>query len=179
MDNLEKFVKENRDLFEDNEPPVGHFDRFEEKLDSQFGHQNVGINRSFLLKIAAGIIILMTVTVLLFDYAAQHISKYAQKNVTGNDLPAELQEALTYYDDAATNHLEKIQKLACCGQDSRKLYSMASGELDALDANGTELKNSLKENPDDDRVQSALIRNQQMKETVMNNMIRQMKNAKK
>ncbi len=179
MDDLQKYVKENRELFEDSEPTEGHFARFEEKLGSQFDHHRLGMNRSFLLKIAAGLLILLTVTAFLFDFAAQKIRNFAQNNTSGKELQTELQEAVTYYDNAATNHLNKIQKLACCGQDSRKLYSMASGELDALDANATELKNTLKGNPDDERVQSALIRSQQMKETIMNNMIRQMKNAKK
>jgi hypothetical protein len=179
MDKLEKFVKENRDIFDENEPSIGHFDRFEEKIDTRFGHQKAGMNRSFLLKIAAGLIILMTVTVFLFDFAARQISKYAQNNSQGKDLPVELQEAVNYYDDAASNHLNKIRKLACCGQDSRKIYSLASGELDALDANTVELRNTLKENPGDDRVQSALLRNQRMKETVLNNMISKMKSAKK
>lgn len=179
MDKLEKYVKEHRDLFEDSEPPAGHFDRFEGKLDSQLDNKGFALNRVFLLKIAAGLLILLTVTVFLFDIAVRRISKFAQDNISGKELPAELQEAVNYYDDAATIHLGKIQKLACCGQDTRNLYSMASGELDALDANATELKKTLKENPDDERVQSALIRNQKMKETVMNNMISKMKSAKK
>jgi hypothetical protein len=179
MDKLEKFVKENRDIFDENEPSIGHFDRFEEKLDTRFGYHKTGMNRSFLLKIAAGLIILMTVTVFLFDFAAQHISKYTQNNGQGKNLPAELQDAINYYNDAASDHLNKIQKLACCGQDSHKIYSLASGELDVLDANTAELRNTLKENPGDDRVQSALLRNQRMKETVLNNMISKMKSAKK
>jgi hypothetical protein len=179
MDKLEKFVKENHELFEDSEPPLGHFERFEEKLDQQFGPVRVGMNRLFLLKIAAGLLILMTVSVFLFDFAAQRFRDYSQNTLSGKELPDELQEAVNYYDEVAAGHLNKIHTLACCGQDSKKLYSMASGEMDALDANAIELKKTLKENPGDERVQSALIRNQQMKETVMNNIIRKMQNAKK
>ena len=115
----------------------------------------------------------------IFDFAGNRIRNYIQNNSSARELPADLQEAVSYYDDASANHLSKIRKLACCGQDSKSLYSMASGELDALDANARELKKACENNPGDERVQSALIRNQQMKETVMNNMIRQMKNAKK
>ena len=179
MDNLEKFVNENHNLFGDSEPPGGHFDRFEEKLDQQFGHHRVGMNRTFLLKIAAGLLILLSVTVFLFDFTADRIRNFSQNSASGKELPADLQDAVNYYNDAATSHLGRIQKLACCGQDKRKLYTIASGEMDALDANATELRGSLKENPGDERVQSALIRNQQMKETIMTNMIRKMQNAKK
>lgn len=179
MDKLEKFVNENLDLFDDSEPHAGHFARFEKKLDKATGHNQSHMNRGLLLKIAAGLLILMMVTVITFDFAAQRIRNYTQSAVSGKGLPAELQEAVNYYDGLATNHLTRIQKLACCGQDSRNIYSMASGELDVLDANTAELKKTLNENPGDERVQAALIRSQQMKETVMNNMIRQMKNAKK
>ena len=54
----------------------------------------------------------------------------------------------------------------CRGQDTRKIYSMASAELRSLNENSEELKNTLSEHPDE-RVQAAIIRNYQMKEKVM------------
>ena len=178
MDKFEKYVAENRNLFDDSEPPEGHFDRFRDKLEGQ-PVARIEMSRSLLLKIAAGLLILLTVSVFIFDFAMNRIRNNFQNNASAKELPADLQEAVNYYDGVAASHLNKIRKLACCGQDSRSLYSMASGELDALDANARELKKACENNPGDERVQSALIRNQQMKETVMNNMIRQMKSAKK
>ena len=32
MKALDDFIKENKDMFMTNEPPAGHFERFEEKL---------------------------------------------------------------------------------------------------------------------------------------------------
>jgi hypothetical protein len=175
MDKLEQFILDNRESFETAEPSPGHFDRFREKLDDRFGQSRTDSNRSLFLKIAAGFLILVAASVFSLDYAIQWVKDSSGSSAS---LPSELQEAVNYYDATATEHLNNIQKLACCGQDSHKLYSMASGELKSLDDNSRELTNTLKENPDE-RVKDALIRSQQMKEEVMKNVIRQMKNAGK
>ena len=51
---------------------------------------------------------------------------------------------------------------------------MASAELRSLNTNSEELKKTLSENPDE-RVQAAIIRNYQMKEKIMNELVDQMK----
>jgi hypothetical protein len=174
MDNLETFITENRELFDDAEPQAGHFSRFEEKLEQQRPHSGVAIDKYFLLKIAAGLLILLTVSVYIFDFAAKHISKSLSGESRTAVVPAEMQEAINYYDDAASTKLRQINKLACCGQDTRKIYTMASAELKSLNANSEELQKALAENPDE-RIQAAIIQNNQMKEKVMNDLVNQMK----
>jgi hypothetical protein len=170
MDNLERYIAENRDLFDSSEPGEGHFDRFRERMDRVYGPRKRQFNNMMFMKIAAGILVLITGTLFIFDLTGKRTDK---------ELSGDVQEAVNYYDNSAQDHLRSIRKLACCGQDSKSLYNMASGEINALDENARELKKTLAANPDDERVQSALIRNQQMKETVMKNMIRQMNQAKK
>lgn len=174
MDNLEKFITENRELFDDALPPEGHLSRFESKLDQQNALPGRSFDRYFLLKIAAGLLILLTVSVYIFDFAANHLSK----SLTGENKAAvvstEIQDAINYYDDAASTKLGQINKLACCGQDTRNIYSMASAELRSLNANSEELKKMLAKNPDE-RVQAAIIQNQKMKEKVMSDLVNQMK----
>jgi hypothetical protein len=55
---------------------------------------------------------------------------------------------------------------------------LVSSELTDLDANIAELKQALQKNPDNERLQAALIQNQQMKNQVLDNMINQMKKTK-
>lgn len=174
MDNLEKFLIENRELFDDAEPQAGHFCRFEEKLERQQPSSGVAVNKYFLLKIAAGLLILLTVSVYIFDFAAHHITKSLSGENRAVVVPAEMQDAINYYDDAASTKLRQINKLACCGQDTRKIYTMANAELKSLNANSEELKRDLSKNPDE-RVQAAIIQNHQMKEKVMNELVDQMK----
>lgn len=175
MDNLEKFIIDNRESFDDAEPLSGHFSRFEEKLDRQNAQSGVYFDRNFLLKIAAGLLVLLTVSVFIFDFGANKLSKSLTATNRSSVVPAEMQDAINYYDAAASTKLGQIDKLACCGQDTRNIHSMASSELNSLNANSKELQKALSENPGNERVQAAIIQNHQMKEKVMTNLVEQMK----
>jgi hypothetical protein len=175
MDKLEKFITENRESFDDAEPLAGHFSRFEEKLDHQHDHSGFSIDKYFFLKIAAGLLIFLTVSVYIFDFAANRISKTLSGESRSAIVPAEMQDAINYYDDASSDKLRQIDKLACCGQDTRKVYSMASNEMKTLNANSAELQKVLSENPGNERIQAAIIQNHQMKEKIMDQVVNQMK----
>ena len=135
MDKLEKFITKNRESFDDAEPLTGHFSRFEEKLDQQQSHSGFAIDKNFLLKIAAGLLILLTVSVYIFDFAANRLSKNLSGESRSAIISTEMQDAINYYDDAASTKLGQIDKLACCGQDTRKVHSMANNEMNSLNAN--------------------------------------------
>ena len=173
MDNLEKFIGKNRDLFDDEEPLDGHFERFEERLDQVNSGSDRSFDRYFMLMIAAGLLILLTISVFIFDFGANRISRGLSEVNTAN-VPNEIQEAINYYDAAASNSLKQINKLACCGQDTKNIYSMANEELKTLNANSEELQRTLQQNPDE-RVKAALIQNNMMKEQVINELVNQMK----
>jgi len=175
MDKLEKFITKNRESFDDAEPLTGHFSRFEEKLDQQQSHSGFAIDKNFLLKIAAGLLIFLTVSVYIFDFTANRISKNLSGESKSAIISTEMQDAINYYDDAASTKLGQIDKLACCGQDTRKVHSMANNEMNSLNANSAELQKTLSENPGNERIQAAIIQNHQMKEKVMNQMVSRMK----
>ena len=175
MDKLEKFITENRQSFDESEPLAGHFSRFEEKMEQQYVHTGFRVERNFLLKIAAGLLILLTVSVYIFDFAANRFSKNFTYNTKSAKVPAEMQDAMNYYDNAASAKQGQIDKLACCGQDTRKIYTMANDEMQTLNANSAELQKELSENPGNERIQEAIIQNHQMKEKVMSQLVNQMK----
>ena len=178
MDKLEKFISENAGLFNDSEPDEGHFSRFSEKLERESGAGSLRINRNLMLKIAAGLLILITATVLVFDLGVKRISKTIGNYSAEGVLTNEIRDAMIYYDGQTKTRLGEFNKLACCGEEKVRLNSMASAELDNLDANITELKQALKQDPENERVQAALIQNQQMKNQVLDNMINQLKKTK-
>jgi hypothetical protein len=178
MDKLDKFISENAGLFNDAEPDHGHFKRFSEKLDQETGFEPFRIKRNLMLKIAAVIIILITATVLVFDLGMKRFSNSVMVNNAGTGLNNELQNAMLYYDGLTTSRLGEFNKLACCGEEQIHLNSMVSSGLNDLDGNIAELKQALLENPDNERLQAALIQNQQMKGQVIDNMISQMKKTK-
>jgi hypothetical protein len=180
MDHLEKFFEKNRAAFDEYEPREGHMARFEARMNEAFGEEEpvpvvLRRDRSMFLRIAAGFVILFTFSFFVYDFARTRSIEREQ----GMALTGELGEAVNYYDNAAASGLGTIRNIACCGKEKEQIYSMASGELKTLDANAVELKAALKANPGDERIQSALIRNQQMKEKIMNEMIGQMNKIKK
>jgi len=178
MDKLDKFISENTGLFDDSEPDHGHFKRFSEKLDQESGDGAFRIKRNLMLKIAAVILVFITATVLVFDMGMKRLNKSIETYNAGSGLNNEMQNAMIYYDGLTTNRLGEFNKLACCGEEQVRLNSLVSSELNALDANIAELKQAFIENPDNERLQAALIQNQQMKGQVLDNMISQMKKTK-
>jgi len=178
MEPLEKYFNENRQLFDSQEPDTGHLSRFSDKLDKEFGKQSMILNRSAILKVAAVILLLITATVSVFDFAVNKVKNSIESKSTGTLLTPELEDAIQYYETRTSERLGEFRKLACCGEQQIRLNAMVSGQLNALDANSEELRKNLNENPDNERIQVALIKNQQMKEKVVENMIRQLKGGK-
>lgn len=178
MDTLDKFISENAGSFNDSEPDHGHFKRFSEKLDRESMVDTFRVKRNLMLRIAAVILILITATVVVFDLGMKRFSKTFEIYNAGTGLNIEMENAMSYYEGQTLNRLGEFNKLACCGEEQVHLNSMVSSELNELDANIAELKQSLLKNPDNERLQDALIQNQQMKGQVLENMINQMKNTK-
>ena len=171
MDNLEKFIRKNAEMFNEAEPTPGHLDRFDQKLTREFGPNRFRFDRSIMIKIAAVILIMITVSVFVFDITGYRFRSQVENKSTVNALPAELRDALQYYDKRTDARLIEFRKLACCGNEEIRLNTLVTDQLNALDENAMELTAALNENPGDERIQTALIRNHQMKEKMMDNMI--------
>ena len=179
MEDLEKYADENLELFNDAEPDPGHFDRFRSKLEQQ---ENSGIhsgNQGLMLKIAAVILIFLTVAVFIFDHSIHGLKKMLQPQTATIVYPADISDAMQYYSQQASDGIHKINQLAGNEDDAQRLKDMTINDLKALDANTSELEKAYRQNPDDERITAAIIRNQQMKETIINNVIQQMNTGKK
>ena len=179
MDNLEKLVKENIESFNEQEPEPGHFERFSEKLERESDQYSFIPGRSFFLKVAAVIILLMTVAVFVFDFASNRLKSAIESSSAGTSAPGEMDDAMHYYTMQTANRMSEFKVLACCGEQEIKLNALVSEELNNLDVNAVELKQALKENPGNERIEAALIQNQQMKGKVLDNMIALLKQNKK
>jgi hypothetical protein len=175
MEPIEKYINENRESFDDLEPDEGHFERFTEKLDQEFGRSSRVYSSMTILKVAAVILFLITGTVFIFDFSMNKVKNSMESKSAGSLLAPEFQDAIRYYDMRTSDRMGEFRKLACCGEQQIHLTSILSKELNALDANSSGLQKELSEHPDNERVQAALIKNQQMKEQVVENMIAKLK----
>ena len=171
MQNLEKYIKNHLDEFDSGEPEPGHFKRFEDRFAEQPVLKSSGRDRSLLLKIAALIIILITVSVFVFDFATREIRERFAVEKRGSELPVEIREAVQYYDNQTNTQIATLHKLAANREDAGTLNASAVKEIQSLDATTDELKKSLAENPGNEHILDAIIRNQQMKQTMLTNII--------
>lgn len=174
MSNLEKYIKDHSEEFDTYEPEPGHFGRFEDRLIKQPVLKPSGHNRSLLLKIAALIIILITVSVFVFDFATREIRERFASEKYGTELPIEIMEAVQYYDNQASTQIATLHRLVANREDAGTLSATAIIEIQSLDAATDDLKKSLAENPGNEHILDAIIRNQQMKETMLTNIITQL-----
>jgi hypothetical protein len=174
MKDLEKYVKENLDQFNDAEPDPDHFEKFRNKLEMQ-DRGDSEIHRSgMMLKIAAVILIFLTVAVFIFDHSIRGLRNMLIPQTANVIFPRDVSDAMQYYSQQASQGVHEINQLAPSGKEAQALKDMTLNDLRALDANTTELTKAYQENPNDERITSAIIRNQQMKETIIKNVIQQM-----
>jgi hypothetical protein len=179
MSDIQKLFRDHRDEFDDAEPPDGHFERFAARLHEEPAVMPVRHRPARMLKIAAAIIILITGSVAVFDLATREIRERYANDGKEHDLPVEIREAVQYYDNQAATQLAMLNKMADSQVDAHDAGASALREISSLDATTAELKMALQENPGNERILDAIVRNQRMKEIMLNTIINQLSQVKK
>jgi hypothetical protein len=174
MDSLETYIRNNRDQFDLDEPPQGHFRRFEEKLKQESRGTVVPMNRRTLwYRVAAAVLILVTAGLVTFDIASGRIFSSSRQDVASLNLPADVREAVDFYSDLSDRRMTELHKIASGCPNGALLLDKARREASLFDATNIELTKALTENPGNERAQAALIQNGKMKESSLNNLILQ------
>jgi hypothetical protein len=179
MKDLEKYVNENLDQFNDAEPGPDHFERFRAKLELQERVGSKFQQSGLMLKIAAGILIFLTLGVFIFDTSIHGLKNLLNRQTAAVVFPADVSDAMHYYAQQASQGMHEINQLAGNSDEAQQVKEMTLNDLRSLDANTSELTKAYRENPDDERITAAIIRNQQMKETIIQNVIQQLSPGKK
>jgi len=176
MSDLEKFIRQHRAEFDGDEPSPGHFERFEARLDEsrEFG-VHAG-SRSRMLKIAALILLFISISAIVFDFATQQIHARFASGQHKQELPDEISDVIRYYDNQASVQLAVLGNLTAGKKDAGVLDKSVRNEINNLDASTAELKMNLEDSPGNERIEAAIIRNQQMKESILINIINQISN---
>jgi len=174
MDNLDKLILENRDQFDGTEPLDGHFERFRDKLGMAGQVEVTTPSRFSMLKVAAVILVIITGSIFVFDLATRTIRERFSYGKAGIEMTAEMTEAVQYYDARAMAQLKVVRELTNDPVRAGLINENALKEMQSLDDNTRELQKSLTENPNCERLQAAIIQNQQMKEGIMNTIVNQL-----
>lgn len=168
MSDLEKYIIENRDQFDTEEPNQGHFDRFSERLKQE----NKPVRRlkfRHVMQIAASVAIILTSGIVIVK---SNKGKSKQASV---DIPEQYQETQYYYAQQVNYRYDQIEAFEFSEEEEKE---MLLKELKEMDEYYHQLLLDLNANPGDDRVISALIKHYQMKMTVMDQIIEQLKQFK-
>lgn len=167
-DNLEHIFKNHHNQFDIEEPNIGHFKRFEIKLNQQRRTTSKKIYRSYLLLPVAA-------SILLF------VGIWIGKNYQNNGLELasispKMEETQSYFVTTIKNELEVIELER--NSDTEQLINDAFYQLNKLETQYTQLTIELKENAEDKRIIYAMIANFQQRIELLQSLLSQIENVK-
>lgn len=168
MGRLEEMIRENREQFDSMEPLDGHFERFSERLGYHMVKAETPVRRFYFLKVAAVILLMVTAGLTVYDLATGSLRNNLFQARQEGVMNSELREAISYYDSRTEARMKEISRLASNPAQAAQIKETALREISALDESTRELEKSLAENPGCERLQSAILQNQQMKEGIVN-----------
>lgn len=165
MSDLEKYMIENREEFNSEEPGEGHFDRFSKRL-KEAKRPVRKVRFRHVLQIAASMAILLSSGIVIVK------SSKGKTKMAVVEVPGQYQETQNYYIHQVNSRYSEIETLNFSEDEEKE---MLLEELREMDVYYQELLSDLNANPGDERVISALIRHYQMKMYVMDQIIEQLK----
>jgi hypothetical protein len=124
-----------------------------------------------LLRIAAVALLLVTVGLIVFDLATGAWKNGDDTEFASVILPADIRDAYEFYEQRSLDRMGEINRLTEDCPQGVVLRDKATKEVSTFEANTRELKKALTENPDNERIQAALIQNQKLKEAALNNIL--------
>ena len=164
MKPVDDFIRDNRELFNADDPPEGHLDRFYEKLKAS-GDSGKTRTLSMILKIAAVLVIGLFLSALLY----KGFSLYHSVLEDDSCLNTELCEAEDFYSKQAETYYHRIEKMPFTNDPQTRKEILK--ELREMDAQVAGMKEDLKQNPNDERIIHTIINYYQEKIDLMDMII--------
>ena len=172
-DDLEKLILNNQHSFQDEEPPEGHFERFEARLLKASKPSSKIVFRP-LLKIAAAVIFAL----LVVNQARIYFLPEKNETVSLGSISPEYREVEFYYTNSIQTGMQQWQNLKNEGVISESDEQMMQKEQAEFDQMYQKLIADLKANPDDERVINAMLEYYQARMNVISLVINKLKEVK-
>jgi hypothetical protein len=164
---MEDFFKNNREEFDLNEPNVGHFERFQarlEKIDET--PKKKGGTPWYILAVAASVL-------LFFGYwMGNYNQNGVNKGIELADVSPEMEETQNFYLATIQKEVEEIRTKKTTA--NQKIIDDAFVQLEILETNYRKLTLELKESNADKRVIYAMITNFQNRLQILQNLMDQL-----
>ncbi len=166
--NLENRIKELQNEFDFAEPTIGHFERFEEKLQAQKKLKKGSKFRWAWMGIAASILLLL----------GFFLGNYNQEPTALElaDVSPKMEETQHFYLATIQQEIESINKEKT--PENQQIIEDAFTQLNKLEDNYKKLTIQLKESNEDKRVVFAMISNFQTRIEVLQNLMEQLDKLK-
>ncbi len=167
-DNLENRFKNLENQFDIEEPTIGHFDRFEAKLNSpKSSSRNKVFKFISAIAIAASIILFVGVWIG---------ASFSNKGMELAGISTEMEETQSYFVNTIHKELESIENERT--GDTEKIINDGLNQLKRLENKYNELTLELKESNEDKRIIYAMISNFQRRIDVLQSLLIQIENVK-
>lgn len=166
QDNLEKIFKELENQFDVEEPNIGHFKRFEEKL-------NKGTKPNILFKLWPLIAFAASIILIFGIWVGMSFSKSGMELAS---ISPEMGETQNFFVATIENELTLIEKER--NPDTEQLISDGLQQLNKLEKEYQVLTLELKESTTDKRIIYAMISNFQQRIEVLQNLLIQIEDVK-
>lgn len=167
MKDLDKIIKENRELFDINEPSEGHFERFEQKL-NELNSKKKTFTFGYVLK--AAVVAILVVLSGLWVYDNINETKI-NKGIALSEISPEYGEVEMYYTQLVNQKYGEIKQSTSLDSLQKEILVHELNNMDSIYEN---LKKDLTANPNDKRVINAMIQHYQLKVEVMNQILNQL-----
>lgn len=175
-DLLEKIIREHKHELEED-APLGHFERFEAKLNKEH-KKPFRVDRKFILQLAASLIFILLLGNQLRMYFGPDQTSQEQETVTLASVSDEYSEVEFYFTSAISQGMSEWDKLVEDGYISEANQEMMTNEIKEFDRMQEQLQKELQANPDDERVIQAMLEYYQAKLSVITLIIDKLKEVK-
>ena len=169
MNNLENFIKKNKNKLNSFELPENHLKRFEKKLTKK----NT-LGKTYWYALAASFVVLISLTIFIHERQNQQLAVVNQNKVINlSDISPQYKEVEEFYQKDLHRKINEFQQLNCKIDPEQK--KMINQELHQLDVVYRSLQEELKINRSNERIINAMINNYQYKIEFLELVIEQIK----
>ncbi len=158
MESLKKYIRQNRDSFEEKEPLEGHFDRFRQKLETRKPARKVNLFMVAAAAAIAGIILTGTMGLLI---NSSSLNRYNTKELSLGVISPELKEVENYYISQINTKYNQINSLK--KNSSPEMELEVKKAIDEMNLGYILLKRDLSTSPKQERIVSAMIQQYQIR----------------
>ena len=169
MNELGDIIKNNKSFFDKDEPPAGHFERFEKKLNMAKRKKSF-YQKSFQYLKVASVAILVIISSLWVIERIIPVNK--NKSVALGEISQEYKEVEFYYTQLYQAKLEELNKVKKIDPDLEA--ELMKKEFEELDSIYRTLQKEAGYNKEDERIINAMIGYYQTKVEILSQIINQL-----